>query len=91
MEPLSQAKSASNLDRRLATLKLVSRLISHELHAQSTSKTISLSRDEVTEIQTCVDLFIEEATRRPGIAPALSASERDLAAPREIPAVRATN
>jgi hypothetical protein len=34
------------------------------LHAQSSSKTVTLSRDEVSELQTCVDLFIEDASRR---------------------------
>jgi hypothetical protein len=73
MEALSPAKMQAQLQRSLASLKLVSRLLSHELHAQSSSKTVSLSRDEVVEIQTVVDLFIEEASRRPNAAPALDA------------------
>ncbi len=52
--------------RHLASLKLVSRLLGHELHVQSSAKTISLSRDEVLEIQTTMDLFIEEMSRRQG-------------------------
>jgi hypothetical protein len=64
MEPLSPAKAQTQTQRSLAALKLVSRLMSHELHSQSTSKTITLSRDEVLEIQTCVDLYIEEMSRR---------------------------
>jgi len=50
--------------RQLASLKLLSRLLGHELHAQSTTKTVTLSREEVLEIQTTVDLFIEEISRR---------------------------
>lgn len=65
MEPLStNPKSTQQLQRQLATLKVVSRLLSHEMHAQSSSKTVTLSRDEVSELQTCIDLFIEEAARR---------------------------
>jgi len=52
--------------RHLSSLKLVSRLLGHELHVQSSAKTISLSRDEVLEIQTTMDLFIEEMSRRQG-------------------------
>lgn len=64
MEPLSSSKQAAQLQRQLATLKIVSRLLTHELHAQQNSKSITLSRDEVLELQTCVDLFIEEAARQ---------------------------
>jgi hypothetical protein len=65
MEPLTNnPKSTQQLTRQLASLKVVSRLLSHELHAQSSSKTVTLSRDEVFELQTCIDLFIEEASRR---------------------------
>lgn len=74
MEALSPAKMQAQLQRSLASLKLVSRLLSHELHAQSSSKTLSLSRDEVVEIQTVIDLFIEEAARRTNAAPAADAS-----------------
>ena len=38
--------------------------IARALHAQGATKTVSLSRDEVIEIQTTVDLFIEEISRR---------------------------
>ena len=66
MESISPAKAQAQNQRLLASLKIVSRLLSHELHAQSSSKTLTLSRDEVLEIQTCLDLFIEESARRPG-------------------------
>lgn len=74
MEALSPAKMQAQLQRSLASLKLVSRLLSHELHAQSSSKTVTLSRDEVLEIQTVIDLFIEEAARRTNSAPAADAT-----------------
>ena len=54
------------LHRHLSNLKLVSRLLSHELHSQGGAKSISLSREEVLEIQASIDLFIEEASRRGG-------------------------
>jgi hypothetical protein len=74
MEPLTNnPKSTQQLQRQLASLKVVSRLMSHELHAQSSSKTVTLSRDEVYELQTCIDLFIEDCTRR------LSPSSQNLA------------
>jgi len=66
MEALSQTKFATQMGRQLATLKIVSRLLSHELHAQQGSKQITLSREEVGEIQTCLDLFIEEVQRKQG-------------------------
>lgn len=62
----AQHKHGSHLERHLAQLKLVSRLLGHELHSQGGSKAISLSRDQVLEIQTALDLFIEEATKRVG-------------------------
>ncbi len=59
--PTSSSDSSSQ--RHIATLKVVSRLLGHELKSQGTGKAISMSRDEVTEIQTTIDLFIEQATR----------------------------
>ena len=56
------------LYRQLAHLKVVSRLLGHELHAQGASKSITLSRDQVIEIQTTIDLFIEDVGRRTGTA-----------------------
>ena len=52
--------------RHLAPLKMVSRLLGHEMHAQGTASAISLSREELGEIRATIDLFIEEATRRSG-------------------------
>jgi hypothetical protein len=60
----NQTRANGALQRHLSNLKLVSRLLGHELHTQSSTKSITLSRDEVLEIQTTLDLFIEEATRR---------------------------
>jgi hypothetical protein len=68
MEPTSPAKAQAQTQRSLASLKIVSRLLSHELHAQSSSKTLTLSRDAVVEIQTVIDVFIEEAARRQGLS-----------------------
>lgn len=52
--------------RHLSSLKVISRLLGHELHTQTGGKSITLSRAEVEEIQTSLDLFIEEATRQGG-------------------------
>ncbi len=49
-------------ERQLSHLKILSRLLAHELHAQNSPR-LTLSRDEVLEIQTSIDLFIEEALR----------------------------
>ena len=59
-----QHKHGTHLERHLAQLKLVSRLLGHELHSQGGSKAIALSRDQVLEIQISLDLFIEEAAKR---------------------------
>lgn len=68
MEVQSTTKQQNPVVRQLASLKILSRLLGHELHAQGGSKTIQLSREEVTEIQVTVDLFIEEITRRQGLS-----------------------
>ena len=73
MEPITNPKVTPPTARSLASLKIVSRLLAHELHAQASAKQVSLSKDEVVEVQTCIDLFIEEATRRQSASPALNA------------------
>jgi hypothetical protein len=55
--------------RQLANLKILSRLLAHEVHAQGASKTLTLSRDEISEVQTALDLYIEEISRRYSQAP----------------------
>ena len=52
--------------RQLTTLKILARLLGHELHAQGNSKTVQLSREEVLEIQTTLELYIEETSRKAG-------------------------
>jgi len=59
----ANSKYSNSLIRHLSTLKLVSRLLGHELHSQGGAKSITLSRDEVLEMQTSIDIFIEEAGR----------------------------
>lgn len=65
MEATQNPRASSSFARQLASLKLVSRLLGHELHATTGSR-ITLSRDELAEIQATIDLFIEEASRRGG-------------------------
>jgi len=62
MERSQKTNLPTRLERQLAHLKIISRLLSHELHAQ-TSPRLTLSRDEIGEIQTSLDLFIEEVLR----------------------------
>ena len=45
MEISSQQRTSPGLQRQLASLKLVSRLLGHELHSQSNAKSITLSRE----------------------------------------------
>ena len=47
------------LERKLAHLKILSRLLGHELHGQTGSR-ITLRREEVLEVRTTIDLFIED-------------------------------
>jgi hypothetical protein len=82
MEALSQTKFTNQIGRQLASLKILSRLLAHEVHAQQGSKQIALSRDEVLEIQTCLDLFIEEVSRRQGQASGAAPTEPTLVAAR---------
>lgn len=68
MESIANPKVSAPSVRQLATLKLVSRLLAHEMHAQASTKQVTLSKDEMAEVQTCIDLYIEDATRRAGTA-----------------------
>lgn len=63
MDIPSQQRSSTSMQRQLSSLKLVSRLLGHELHSQGSAKAISLSRESVLEIQNTLDIFIEEAGR----------------------------
>lgn len=83
MEAQNHAKPSS-VARQLSGLKLISRLLAHELHAQGTSKQVSLSREELLEIQTTLDLFIEQfgrqgatAQTRPAAEPAMLAARHN--------------
>ena len=58
----SAATRPTSIDRQLAPLKMVSRLLGHELHAQQSAR-LTLSREEVLEIQTTLDLYIENLTK----------------------------
>jgi hypothetical protein len=81
MEAQPSTRQVHPAIRQLASLKILSRLLGHELHAQSGTKAITLSREEVFEIQTTVDLFIEELTRRMAgaVAPTTSVNTLDAA------------
>lgn len=70
--------------RQLTPLKILSRLLGHELHAQANLKTIQLSREEVQEIQMTLDIYIEEMVRRSGPGTTLSASEPTLVSSRNL-------
>jgi hypothetical protein len=63
MDLPNQPRSATSMFRQISSLKLVSRLLGHELHSQSSAKAITLSRESVLEIQNTLDLFIEESSR----------------------------
>ncbi len=60
MDISSKATSSARIDRELAHLKIISRLLGHEMHSQNGQR-ILLSRESVQEIQTSIDLFIEAA------------------------------
>jgi hypothetical protein len=72
----------NRLERSLAHLKILSRLLGHELHAQNAPR-LTFSREEVAEIQTSIDLFIEEVMR--STRGAQGATTREV----EIPTVEA--
>jgi len=60
--PRTTASQPNRLERTLAHLKIVSRLLGHELHAQNAPR-LTFSREEIGEIQASIDLFIEDAMR----------------------------
>ena len=68
----AQEVASSRSQRELANLKLLSRLLGHELHAQNGPR-ISMSRAEVTEVQTAIDLYIEAAQGLGGSRKSVSA------------------
>ncbi|HEV8114238.1 MAG TPA: hypothetical protein VGR31_15815 [Planctomycetota bacterium] len=68
MDNLS-TKPQNPILRQLASLKILSRLLAHEVHAQGSSRTLTLSREEVGEMQTALELYIEEVSRRYAQAP----------------------
>ena len=67
----------TRLERTLAHLKIVSRLLGHELHAQNAPR-LTFSRDEILEVQTSIDLFIEEVLRSSRGATATATREVDV-------------
>jgi hypothetical protein len=77
MEATTNTRASGSLARQLASLKLVSRLLGHELHATSGGR-ITLSREELAEIQATIDLFIEEVSRRAGALPGSAPAETQL-------------
>ena len=62
MDRSQSPNQPSSLERQISHLKIISRLLGHELHAQ-TSPRLTISREEVTEIQTSIDLFIEDVVK----------------------------
>jgi len=73
-------KYGAPLQRHLSPLKLVSRLLGHELHVQGNAKAVTLTREQVLELQSSIDLFIEEAGRRTGGSGGLSAGSTGMGA-----------
>ena len=72
----------NRLERTLSQLKIISRLLGHELHAQNAPR-LTFSRDEIVEIQTSIDLYIEEGMRN--ARGAANTAVREI----ELPAVEA--
>ncbi len=62
MERNQSTTRGDTLERKLAHLKILSRLLGHELHGQTGSR-VTLSREEVLEVRTTIDLFIEDIMR----------------------------
>jgi hypothetical protein len=77
MDTMGNSRGTNALARQLASLKLLSRLLGHELHAQGSSKSVTLSREEVSEMQVTLDLFIEEVSRRMGGGGSLSSGAQE--------------
>ena len=73
MERRTSSNAPSRVERQLAHLKILSRLLGHELHAQNSPR-LTLSREEVTEIQTSLDLYIEEVLRNKSSRASLGAA-----------------
>ncbi len=61
----STPNQTSRIERQLAHLKIISRLLGHELHTQQSPR-LTLSREALLEIQTSIDLYIEEVIRARG-------------------------
>ncbi|MBL8860348.1 MAG: hypothetical protein JNL28_17695 [Planctomycetes bacterium] len=84
MDIQTSTKSMNQNIRQLTSLKILSRLLGHELHAQAGVKTVQLSREEVLEIQTTLDIYIEEIVRRSSTHGSVAASEPQMVSARNI-------
>ena len=75
----SSPNQPGHLERQLAHLKILSRLLGHELHAQNAPR-LTFSREAVQEIQTSLDLFIEDALKSARGSPLSGAREVEVQA-----------
>jgi len=75
----SSPNQTPHLERQLAHLKILSRLLGHELHAQNAPR-LTFSREAVQEIQTSLDLFIEDALKSARGTPLSGAREVEVQA-----------
>ncbi len=64
----SSSQLNARVDRELASLKILSRLLGHELHAQAGQR-VTLSREEVLEMQTTLDNYIAAVSRNRPMSP----------------------
>ena len=71
------------VERQLSHLKILSRLLGHELNGQTGSR-VTLSREEVVEIRTTLDLFIEDIVR--GRSPSAGSTSVTRVEPEVVPA-----
>ena len=71
MDKTSKASAADRLNRELSHLKIISRLLGHEMHSQNGAR-VMLSRDAVQELQTSLDLFIESVAGARKSAPSVA-------------------
>jgi hypothetical protein len=60
MEKLAEANIGSFVHRRLSQIKILSRLIEHELEVAKGAKDVSLGRDLVENVLDTLEIFVED-------------------------------
>lgn len=69
MDKSVEGNTASFVQRRLSQVKLLNRLLEHELGAARGAKELTLDRELVENVVDTLEIFVEDVERQGGHAP----------------------